>query len=285
MEGAFKIVEVINNINDIYESFDGKALVQSFPIWPITYDVNAIALGANLSGHDDPFVIVEVSPVRKAALADFTHQYAFAAAELSIALGLVPGPQVLFAAFGVDMAIVMYATVESYGQAFDPPDANYTTIVDPRKSTNSISKTSRLGPLRDLLRSELEVSSLKAAEAISRNRADGAELASDWLWADRQLTAAADYAARAAEAESRTIWLQSLVFDSLSDPPGAITQSVLDDLEANGIPEPISSAMQRAGFGDDEIERMRQAIIAQDSDAGSHWFGSPGSRRRRYLCH
>ncbi len=256
-------VSVYSLADKIYALIDNQSPITE---GDLTQTVNfqlSVTSSAFGTADDQAIRVVRVSPVRVAAFHDFVARWNIATFEFKLALSaLVFAPQV-GAAF-LPATINMYTdALTAYAQAIDPPDPNYQVIPTPQPIDDTLLQGVAAGPLRNLLQASLQVSALTDAADTARNRADGAQAAGDWTWVDRQLGAAAQYDTQAAFAETSVAELENLLQGDLSSADGGITQDMLNQIAANGLPGQVVSALQGAGLTADDIAQVQQVLIQQ----------------------
>ena len=93
----------------------------------------------------------------------------------------------------------------AYGQAYDPPDTDYTEIVIPSAQDLPTLESAPDSPLKAFVLTLDTIESLKQAEATSRDRSQGAAAAQDFLWESKQLSAAAAFGIQASYSENQLI--------------------------------------------------------------------------------
>jgi hypothetical protein len=152
-----------------------------------------------------------------------------------------------------------------YDQAKDPPDSNYKqpAVAQPLDLSELASVPE--GFLKEFAQEELSLEALLSAEAVSRNRAEGAALAGDVSWEARQQLAAAQFAAQEVVIEARlaamTPQLETLL---RSLQPGA--SRVALTVQSTGLPSPITQLLLERGWTSAEIDGLRTNLLTLGSD-------------------
>lgn len=203
-------------------------------------------------------VEVQVDQVRQAAADIFGMQWALGKGHLEAAFAV--GINSLAA-----IPLLRTMTTElidargNYLKALDPPDPNFEELVVPQFADPGTIPGAAEDVVRHLAVARLEQSAYEAAEKVSIDRADGARLAGATEWEERQLAEASRFASLGALAQTRVIALEGLLASSNNE--AGITQEDIDSLASEGFPEEIVTIFTDAGFGEGEIDALREAII------------------------
>jgi hypothetical protein len=162
--------------------------------------------------------------------------------------------------------------------AADPPDRRYTTIARPvRRLVPKIDLPGQADETDQALHAAL-VNQSQAFELVrvfvdSLERAQGAAVADDAHWAERQTLAAASYAADAANALERDVRLRRKAARALNAATLPTVSVDAADVRAyqrrvrdEGLPWALRSALEQQGLGRADMDALRSAILAVDPD-------------------
>ena len=153
-----------------------------------------------------------------------------------------------------------------YEQAIDPPDSNFTEIVVPVPMSIPELENQPSSIWKRFGQTAIEIQALKAAEAVSRDRALGAALEGDSFWQSTQLIAAADFGARAASLEAELVAMSGLLDPYVQNVLAPHGSDVIAELETNGLPDLEVRLLRESGWTSDEIEVLRESLVRLGPD-------------------
>lgn len=156
----------------------------------------------------------------------------------------------------------------AYDQAKDPPDPNFTEIAEPQPLELSVIAEEPTDLSVGLTRAMLDVRALQKAQAISRDRADGAREAGAYSWEATQTEMSAKYAAQAA-VQLVTIGIAEkllIPFREASDPP--VSEDIRDYLAENGLPPEVRSVLDDFGISQADQDQLLLDALAMEYSPG-----------------
>lgn len=166
----------------------------------------------------------------------------------SVSAGLFAGAAATWAISGL-----------SYTQAVDPPDADYTVLLQPTDADTSSISAMPNGLIRMMSQDLLRLASMKEVESRSRDKAHGAQLADSPEWASAQFKAASDFAFDALDIYTRLIGNISL--QPLSGFDVAVSDNeATKHLAEQGLPELLVSNLSQLGWSAEAIESLNQTV-------------------------
>ncbi|HMG73350.1 MAG TPA: hypothetical protein VK582_07610 [Pyrinomonadaceae bacterium] len=165
--------------------------------------------------------------------------------------------------------------------AADPPDSNYTSIIQPVPlkyqpvlASNSV-PAAVANAFNALLENQAQAAGLAQAVFITNNRADGAMEAHDAGWEQKQMQAAAGFAAQLSALLAAQPQLLVNLQNALSAngfPATTVTQSQLESFKAsviqNGLPASMIQQLTQMGVDQATINNIRGLISTQDVTPG-----------------
>lgn len=185
--------------------------------------------------------------------------------------GILDGSQKKLDLGTVTLAAGMYAfqtAQTAYDQAKDPPDPNYTVIAQPQPIRISALDGRETSLTTGLALARSEVLALHQAQAVSRDRADGAREAADFAWEERQALASAGYAAKAALRLVDVGIAETLLipFSETAVMPAAA--DIRNYLAANGLPPEVQSVLDDFRVSQADQDQLLSDALAIELPAG-----------------
>lgn len=179
-----------------------------------------------------------------------------------IGLGLLSTPAAATAPdWFISQACALIITELSYKIAYDPPDPDFTNMnVPPTEIIPELEKSS-LGPTKKLSETMLALEYATRAEAISRDRAVGAEQAGDLRWQSTQLIAAGRYATEAAHFKKQATELLQMLAPFIKETIVPSAAAVVQHLKTEGLPDLEIKYLLQRGWSEEQIANLRQELI------------------------
>ena len=214
-------------------------------------------------------VKLQVPLVRAAAYVSYIGMSEAAGANLSAALlhlavGGLPGLAFTAGPVAVHLNLALMGLVAAAGYyelAKDPPDPDYMTHVVLQSIDSLTSEFDLVGIDKEFVHTQLRIASLRTAELLARNKADGAELAGNVLWQANQLSDSAAFGMQAAMLESRLIALASLMYRDLSKVTPEEFTEIKRKLGQEGLPDNSRRVLTQLGLTDSQIQTIFAAIV------------------------
>jgi hypothetical protein len=182
--------------------------------------------------------------------------------------------------FGATGALTLRLGFALNQMALDPADPNFTTIASPMFPPIPAFPNSAYAPaLLAMWNNESQAIGYLSAAYVSMNRAQGAFEAGDEKWRLQQIAAVSDYMDKAAERLSNEITLRQqfqAAWSAAGLPTATASPAQLAAMEtrvqAQGLPEPITSALTNMGADAGLIQQFTRLMIVQDVSTAAGSF-------------
>ncbi|MFN7842335.1 MAG: dockerin type I domain-containing protein [Pirellula sp.] len=270
----------ILDINKLLQSFSISPKFETLPL-QFTGESTALALGGKKSKLDSLLVLNVPSEPNKTALDNFALASAGSALHSSLALtgafaaiaSAGVGGTIAFGALTALLVDSAYNLAKSarahYVIAYDPPDFNFTEIVELGPPLIVALPSETPAPFASKIRSIRHDMRLMNAISTTEDRILGAQLSGEKFWEMNQKLALSDLQFEKAwgyQAMTGVGQLISKAFHSLvpySD--GART-----DFLENGLPDEITKILKQLGASQEEIDAFSEQTKQSPSDLGAH---------------
>ena len=169
-------------------------------------------------------------------------------------------------------AVVLMMTAETfYGQALDPPDADYKNLPTATFADGSAPNTNpSTAGAPELARLLMTAALEQGAAAIAINRSQGAAAAGDAVWQAKQLAAAAEFDAKAAATFARLVSLAPAASPARTTLPDTSTGPLADSGTTPEQIDDLRRALLAAGSpttdGRNPLSAAFQSLVAADID-------------------
>ena len=227
-----------------------------------TFTVEAFDATGLADRKQAPTVTVAIPQYLQDHYDHFTLSYTLAKAFMSGAIGsarvVQPEAAVAFAALS---ALEYVIARKEYAEAVDPLDPNYQQIATPTPTSLAAVVALPAGPYKTLALTAEDLEAVKAAEGTSLDRAAAAAQLGDFFWQAQQLGAAAGFAGQASTLEDRLAALFALVQPDVTANFAANSGQLGSYLQANGLPQPVTTVLSQAGWAPADIAAYTQNLI------------------------